>query len=54
MTMTDPQTTQTAEAYDPADDATPFEIALYVVGILLIPLVPIFMVAVFTPFSGIK
>lgn len=39
---------------DTSDDATPLEVVLYVIGILMIPLVPIFMVAVFTPFSGVK
>jgi hypothetical protein len=39
---------------DTSEDATPAEIALYVVGILMIPLVPIIMVAVLTPFSGVQ
>ena len=38
---------------DTSDDATPAEVALYVVGIVMIPLVPILMVWFFTPFSGI-
>lgn len=40
---------------DPADgqDYTNLEVVLWVLGILMIPLVPILMVAFFTPFSGI-
>ena len=39
---------------DTSDDATPFEVALYVVGIVMIPLVPILMVTFFTPWSGVS
>jgi hypothetical protein len=39
---------------DTSDDATPLEVLFYVVGILMIPLVPIIMVTVFTPFSGVS
>lgn len=34
------------------DDYTMLEVLLWIVGILMIPLVPIAMVALFTPFSG--
>lgn len=34
------------------EDATNFEVVLYVVGILMIPLVPILMVTFLTPWSG--
>lgn len=34
------------------DDYTMVEVALWVLGILMIPLVPIIMVAFLTPFSG--
>lgn len=34
------------------EDATNFEVVLYVVGILMIPLVPIVMVTFLTPWSG--
>jgi hypothetical protein len=34
------------------DDYTMFEVILWVLGILMIPLVPILMVAFLTPFSG--
>lgn len=34
------------------EDATNFEVVLYVVGILMIPLVPILMVVFLTPWSG--
>lgn len=34
------------------DDYTMVEVALWVLGILMIPLVPILMVAFLTPFSG--
>ena len=34
------------------DDYTMVEVVLWVLGILMIPLVPILMVAFLTPFSG--
>ncbi len=34
------------------DDYTMLEVVLWVLGILMIPLVPILMVAFLTPFSG--
>ena len=34
------------------DDYTMLEVLLWVLGILMIPLVPILMVAFLTPFSG--
>jgi len=34
------------------DDYTMLEVILWVLGILMIPLVPILMVAFLTPFSG--
>ena len=36
------------------DEPTNFEVLLYVLGILAIPLVPILFVTFFTPFSGIS
>lgn len=36
------------------DDYTMLEVLLWVVGIVMIPLVPILMVAFLTPFSGMK
>jgi hypothetical protein len=38
---------------DTSDDASAAEVLLYVVGIVMIPLVPILMVALLTPFSGV-
>ena len=34
------------------DDYSMLEVVLWVIGILMIPLVPILMVTFFTPFSG--
>lgn len=34
------------------DDYTMLEVAFWIVGILMIPLVPIIMVWLFTPYSG--
>ena len=39
---------------DTSEDASPFEVLLYVIGIVMIPLVPILMVTFFTPWSGVK
>ena len=36
----------------PADDYSMLEVVLWIIGILMIPLVPIVMVALMTPFSG--
>lgn len=44
---------QAQHEVDTSDDATPAEVLLYVIGIVMIPLVPILMVWWFTPFSGV-
>lgn len=36
----------------PEDDYTIGEVIFWIIGILMIPLVPILMVVFFTPFSG--
>ena len=36
------------------DDYSMVEVVLWVIGIFMIPLVPILMVAFFAPFSGMK
>ena len=36
------------------DDYSMIEVVLWVLGIVMIPLVPILMVAFFAPFSGMK
>lgn len=40
------------EAETPQDDYSMLEVILWIIGILLIPGVPILMVKFFTPFSG--
>jgi hypothetical protein len=47
------QQTPLEQDVDTAEDASPWEVLLYVVGIVMIPLVPILMVSWFTPFSGV-
>jgi hypothetical protein len=49
--MADPNLTPTT-APD-ADDYSWWEVVYWLVGILMIPLVPILMIAFLTPFSGI-
>lgn len=44
---------QTSEIFG-NDEPTNFEVALYALGILMIPLVPILFVTFFTPFSGLS
>jgi hypothetical protein len=48
------ETTRVQHEADTSDDATPLEVLFYVVGIVMIPLVPILMVTFLTPFSGVS
>jgi hypothetical protein len=48
--MADPNVTNAEPVVE--DDYTMLEVVLWVLGILMIPLVPILMVAFLTPFSG--
>ncbi len=49
--MADPNT-PSIEHHEPTDDYTTAEIVYWIVGILMIPLVPILLVWFFTPWSG--
>jgi uncharacterized membrane protein len=44
--------TQRAEEFEPEETYTNAEIVYWIVGIFMIPLVPILMVWFFTPWSG--
>jgi hypothetical protein len=50
--MADLDTTRTAEPAAPKDDYTTGELIYWIVGVLSIPLVPILMAWIFTPWSG--
>ena len=43
---------QRAEEFEPEETYTNAEIAYWIIGIFMIPLVPILMVWYFTPWSG--
>ncbi len=40
------------ESEAPPSDVTPLDVILWVIGVLMIPLVPLFFILVFTPHSG--
>lgn len=46
-------TTPTPDTLPIEDDYTWWEVAYWLIGILMIPLVPILMISFLTPFSGI-
>lgn len=50
--MADVNVQHTAADYRDEEEATNMEVVLYVIGILMIPLVPILMVVFLTPWSG--
>lgn len=49
--MADPNAT--VETYSSEDDYSWWEVIYWLVGIVMIPLVPILMISFLTPFSGI-
>jgi hypothetical protein len=49
--MADPNVTAPTHSFE--DDYAWWEVVYWLVGIIMIPLVPILMIAFFTPFSGV-
>src|SRR3954451_8594146 len=49
--MADPNVTPKTHSFE--DDYAWWEVVYWLVGIIMIPLVPILMIAFFTPFSGV-
>jgi len=51
--MADPIVTTAPETRSFEDDYAWWEVVYWLVGIIMIPLVPILMIAFFTPYSGV-
>ena len=51
--MADPTPTTAPKPHSFEDDYAWWEVVYWLVGIIMIPLVPILMIAFFTPFSGV-